>query len=215
MPAAWGLFKTLRKQQQVVAVLTPRNVLLPESFEDESTGGFSIGNSEDSADDARTGAELWKRARRRVQVYVATKRMFGDVQKIYGVDQTDQTEEQEVDILRDEALRRRFFWLPDSGFRQRWDVLLVALLAYIGTVTPFREAFGVQTETWTPSYIFDILVDIFFISDVFVVNRVRKQLRVVYVFLCLYAPCSWDIRGCRKRLLPTVLAPGQFPDSVL
>ena len=170
MPAAWGLFKKLRNAQQVVAApaRAPHDdvVLLPESFDDDSAANEVAADLADSGEQ-RTGAELWARARRRVQVYVATKRIFGDVQKIYGVDHTT-VSQPEVDILREQALRRKCFWLPDSGFRQKWDVLLVALLAYIGTVTPFRESFDVQSEPWTPSYIFDIFVDMFFISDVFV-----------------------------------------------
>ena len=161
---AWASFKSLLRDQQVVAVPeSPPAVLLPESFEDGELCTDHGGK--------RTGAELWSRARRRVQIHVATKRILGDVQKIYGVDQTTMSQtgaEGELEPLREEALRRTCFWIPDSGFRQKWDVLLVVLLLYISIVAPFRQAFDMPSETWSLAYMFDIIVDIFFICDVFV-----------------------------------------------
>ena len=39
------------------------------------------------------------------------------------------------------ASERFFFFIPDSQFRQYWDLKQVIMIAYVGTVTPYREAF--------------------------------------------------------------------------
>ena len=56
---------------------------------------------------------------------------------------------------------------PESRFRRRWDVMQIMLLLYVAIVVPFRVAFNVTLELWGFWFFFDLLSDLYFISDMF------------------------------------------------
>ena len=40
----------------------------------------------------------------------------------------------------------------------RWDVLQVVMIAYVGTLIPYREAFDITVPAFSPAFWFDVLV---------------------------------------------------------
>ena len=46
---------------------------------------------------------------------------------------------------------------------RRWDLAQVLMIAYVGTLIPYREAFDVTVETGSAAFWLDVLVDLYFI----------------------------------------------------
>mmetsp|Transcript_18354 Transcript_18354/g.22038 ORF Transcript_18354/g.22038 Transcript_18354/m.22038 type:complete len:914 (+) Transcript_18354:656-3397(+) len=54
----------------------------------------------------------------------------------------------------------------ESDVRMTWDVIQVLVLLYVALLVPFRVCFNVEVHG--PAFIFDLLVDAYFIVDIFV-----------------------------------------------
>eukprot|EP01048_Picozoa_sp_COSAG05_P025934 COSAG05_NODE_6834_length_894_cov_1.275472_1_plen_227_part_01 len=73
--------------------------------------------------------------------------------------------------LAQEILAQSHLISPDSSFRKRWDILQIFLLVYVAVGVPYRLGFMVEVVLWQFWFWFDLFVDIYFISDVFVSLR--------------------------------------------
>eukprot|EP01047_Picozoa_sp_COSAG01_P062221 COSAG01_NODE_7881_length_3009_cov_10.055326_3_plen_482_part_00 len=61
---------------------------------------------------------------------------------------------------------------PESSFRRRWDIAQICFLVYVAVGVPYRMGFGVDVVLWSfPSFWVELLVDLYFIADVFVSLR--------------------------------------------
>jgi hypothetical protein len=57
---------------------------------------------------------------------------------------------------------------PDGSFRRKWDLVQMVLLTYVAFGVPYRLGFSHQVLIWTGWFWFDLCVDIYFISDIFI-----------------------------------------------
>jgi CRP-like cAMP-binding protein len=57
---------------------------------------------------------------------------------------------------------------PEGWPRQVWDWVQVAALLYVGILVPVRVGFGIELEPLTAGWWLELVVDIYFIADVFV-----------------------------------------------
>eukprot|EP01043_Picozoa_sp_COSAG02_P029102 COSAG02_NODE_1796_length_10904_cov_23.136603_11_plen_1012_part_00 len=64
--------------------------------------------------------------------------------------------------------------LPDSGFRKTWDVFQVVFLFYVAILTPLRIGFNIEVDgpgpdsTVSATWCFELVVDLYFIVDIFI-----------------------------------------------
>lgn len=55
---------------------------------------------------------------------------------------------------------------PMGTFRKRWDIGQVVLLTYVTFSVPYRIGFDHDTHPWEFWFVFDLLVDVYFIIDI-------------------------------------------------
>ena len=60
---------------------------------------------------------------------------------------------------------------PASGFRKRWDLVQIIFLVYVAMGVPYRLGFQVEVRLWSPAFWFDLVVDIYFVVDIFISLR--------------------------------------------
>jgi len=56
--------------------------------------------------------------------------------------------------------------MPESRFKTAWNLIIIILLLYTATFVPYKTAF--LDESSTGMIIFESLIDLIFISDIFV-----------------------------------------------
>eukprot|EP01043_Picozoa_sp_COSAG02_P071544 COSAG02_NODE_13115_length_1444_cov_2.335316_1_plen_229_part_01 len=57
---------------------------------------------------------------------------------------------------------------PDGRFRRHWDVAQMALLTYVAFGVPYRLGFSHPVLMFTSWFFFDMIVDLYFITDIFI-----------------------------------------------
>ena len=57
---------------------------------------------------------------------------------------------------------------PESTFSMFWDVALVLMLLFVTWTVPLRVCFEIDIELWSPAFFVDLVVDLFFVADVFI-----------------------------------------------
>eukprot|EP01043_Picozoa_sp_COSAG02_P056698 COSAG02_NODE_6763_length_3375_cov_1.492369_4_plen_314_part_00 len=57
---------------------------------------------------------------------------------------------------------------PESTIRKRYDILMLLMLSYIAVGVPFRIGFNVNVDFGTLGFFFELGVDAFFITEIFV-----------------------------------------------
>jgi Ca2+-binding EF-hand superfamily protein len=67
-----------------------------------------------------------------------------------------------------ETLSSSYLLSPFSRFRQDWDVAQSLLLVYVGIAVPYRIGFSDHVRLWSFFFWLDLLVDLYFITDIFV-----------------------------------------------
>jgi Ca2+-binding EF-hand superfamily protein len=78
------------------------------------------------------------------------------------------TLELSAEDIENEAMVRKCFFPPMSAFRVVWDLLQVFLLLYLLIVLPVRLSFGIDVPFNSFGFWFDVGVDVYFLSDIFV-----------------------------------------------
>eukprot|EP01052_Picozoa_sp_SAG31_P031834 SAG31_NODE_3420_length_4297_cov_4.123294_4_plen_306_part_00 len=67
--------------------------------------------------------------------------------------------------MRNQQIRESNMINPTGSFRRTWDLVQAILLIYIAIVVPFRLGFDQPTKPWQVSFVLDILIDIYFWTD--------------------------------------------------
>ena len=60
---------------------------------------------------------------------------------------------------------------PEGKFRRRWDVLQMVLLVYVAILVPLRLGFEIEVPWLSAGFWVEFLVDVYFVSDIFVSFR--------------------------------------------
>ena len=111
---------------------------------------------------ARSGDELWRILRAKWKMFQASKGWLTSTRTLHGT--SDTNIELVTNSMEDMAAAKRLasqrccFFVPDEPFRMRWDVLQVVMIAYVGTLIPYREAFDITVPAFSPAFWFDVLV---------------------------------------------------------
>ena len=111
----------------------------------------------------RTGKELWNNLRVTMSD-VTTQSWLGLTEK------TDENDESLLDKTEKHGRLEAAaigMYMPDTSFRKIWDFLQICLLVYIAVVVPFRIGFDQNAPLLSFFFVFDIFVDIYFITDVY------------------------------------------------
>ena len=111
------------------------------------------GNTRDSSVRAERN---WDSLGARLKALVTMKRQWGELHDIY-----ETRAESLFELTQLPACTRD----PESQFSSIWDLVSVFLLLYVSASVPLRAGFAVEVELWTLAFFFDMLVDIFFITD--------------------------------------------------
>ena len=69
-------------------------------------------------------------------------------------------------LAAEEFMRSNWIVDPMGTFRRRWDVLQVLLLTYLTASVPYRIGFDQETRPWEFWFVFDMLVDVYFLVDI-------------------------------------------------
>ena len=101
---------------------------------------------------------------------------------------------------------KKQFWFhhPEGSFRKVWDIMQSVLLIYIAITVPIRLGFDVENKLGTPSWWGELLIDIYFWTDIVINFRTgvhNKDGIVVYDFKVIRNSylCGWfviDVVSC-------------------
>jgi hypothetical protein len=111
-------------------------------------------------------------------VRMALESVRDDVRAIYGSDSRPKTWLQ-MQAEQEEELQRRCCLLrPDEvgggqascsvRFKRFWDVAQILLLGYVAIAVPYRWGFGIHVPSGSFWFLFEIIVDLYFVSDIVV-----------------------------------------------
>jgi CRP-like cAMP-binding protein/Ca2+-binding EF-hand superfamily protein len=99
----------------------------------------------------------WHSLRYKLKAMVRMQNQWGSLATIY--DASSDSDYQEPPLpawTRD----------PDSTFSMAWDLVSVLFLLYVTATVPLRACFGESVDLWSVGFYIDLLVDVFFITDV-------------------------------------------------
>ena len=142
---------------------------------DDSTGSLlqaMAGDQQIATDAPRSGKALFAQLRVRHAVDRSMAGMRLDVKKLFGEDIDDDGEKLEVlERASVEALEARLkektcFVGPEHLYRQIWDLVQVFLLIYVAVTIPYREGYMQPVKTWSATFWFEVVVDVYFICDI-------------------------------------------------
>jgi Ca2+-binding EF-hand superfamily protein len=108
---------------------------------------------------ARSGTELWGFLRPRLKTLVFLQKQWGSLHDIYGV--------QKGGTMFEEAPIPKKIRDPDSSFSGWWDLCQVIFLMYVAYAVPIRVGFSVDVETGSIWFLIGVVIDIYFIVDLF------------------------------------------------
>lgn len=117
----------------------------PSPSESEKSGGM------------RSARDLWGSLRPRLLSVVRMQRQWGPLHEIYDSNSSSRFEM---------APLPRWIRNPDSNFSAVWDLAQVALLLYVAITVPLRAGFDLEVELASFSFFVDMLIDIYFITDI-------------------------------------------------
>eukprot|EP01047_Picozoa_sp_COSAG01_P053632 COSAG01_NODE_5770_length_4043_cov_192.063118_1_plen_481_part_00 len=111
-------------------------------------------------------------------VRISLESVRDDVRAIYGSAKRPVSAHQHRQEIELTIRSKRCFWtLEDTGkpacvqFRRGWDFLQVWVLLYISITVPYRSGFDRDTEAYSGTFWFEVLVDMYFIFDIFLNMR--------------------------------------------
>ena len=109
------------------------------------------------------GRKRWKALRRHIDVTAALKADVDDMRRMIGSVHTDAIyEDDKLAHMRDDENR---VILPDSRFRNGWDVAQVCLLLYVMVMVPIRFGFDQPPQMYSAIFWWEVAVDGYFIID--------------------------------------------------
>lgn len=126
----------------------------------------------------RTGEQLWKTLRTRLDMLVTMRRDWGNVHDFYGSSDSQYGETALNWNVRD----------PESSFSSNWDMMQVIFLCFVTYTVPYRAGFGVEIELLSMWWYLDTIIDLYFVIDL-----------VLNFFTAFY-----DTNGVREGRLPVI-----------
>lgn len=108
-------------------------------------------------DHHRDPFELWRNLGASLHTMVDMRRQWGDLHEMY---------ETRAESLYEVLPFPQWVRDPDSNFSAAWDVATIFLLFFVAMVAPIRAAFDLETECLGVAFWIDVLIDLFFITDV-------------------------------------------------
>lgn len=108
---------------------------------------------------------LWKRAQK---AGVVASKLAGAQQTAREMNRVMDYEGGVGDAEPENHYHGKWIVLPDSTFRKVWDAAQVVLLCYVAMVTPLRIGFDIEVELFGATWFWEVLVDIYFIADIFI-----------------------------------------------
>jgi hypothetical protein len=119
----------------------------------------------------RSGEELWGILRAKWKVFRASSGWLVTMRTVHGTTaspdgngvQLTGNHIEDMAIAKQLASQRCFFFVPDSPFRQKWDLAQMLMIMYVGTLIPYREAFAVVVDAGSTAFWLDVVVDAYFI----------------------------------------------------
>ena len=111
----------------------------------------------ESSGGRRSARDLWGSLRPRLLSVVRMQQQWGPLHEIYDANSSSRFEMTPLpQWIRD----------PDSIFSAIWDLTQVVLLFYVAITVPLRAGFDLEVALASFSFFVDMLVDIYFISDI-------------------------------------------------
>eukprot|EP01043_Picozoa_sp_COSAG02_P053531 COSAG02_NODE_5923_length_3939_cov_1.522135_4_plen_473_part_01 len=135
--------------------------VLPESMvakvNDISVANKALGML--PSDRKRNGAELWGFLRPRLYLLVEMSKRWGNIHALYPTASSGS-------VFEEKPLPK---WVrnPDSNFSTQWDIAQVFALLYVSYIVPMRAAMEITTPVDSFAFWFDVIVDLYFIADLF------------------------------------------------
>lgn len=126
-----------------------------------------------TGDGPRSGAKLLASLRTRHAVNRSMSGMREDMRKMFGEDMDEEgarlqvLERASVEALEAAVEAKRCFVSPEHHFRQVWDLVQVFLLFYVAVTIPYREGYDQPVEKYSGTFWFEVVVDVYFICDIF------------------------------------------------
>ena len=121
---------------------------------------------------SRSGKALLTQLRVRHAVDRSMSSMRDDMQKMFGQDIDEDGEKLQVlerasvEALEARLAEKRCFVGPEHHYRQAWDMVQVVLLVYVAVTIPYREGYLQPVITYSPTFWFEVVVDVYFICDI-------------------------------------------------
>ena len=120
----------------------------------------------------RSGKALFAQLRVRHAVDRSMAGMRVDMKKMFGEDIDDDGEKLQVlerasvEALEARLKEKKCFVGPEHYYRQVWDLVQVFLLIYVAVTIPYREGYMQPVKTWSATFWFEAVVDVYFIFDI-------------------------------------------------
>ena len=140
--------------------LWDRSMILPEclAYTDSEVGSHGK---------KRTGLQLWKCLKSKLENIAAASYLVGNMSTIY--ESTADADFKETKSNFEKARARRCFFLPDTGLWSKcWDMVQAVMLSYIAISVPFCFGFDIATTTKSVVFWVEAAIDTFFIVDVII-----------------------------------------------
>ena len=110
-------------------------------------------------DRQRTGAEMWGFLKPRLFLLVEMSKRWGNIHALYPTAASSS-------IFEEKALPKGIRD-PESEFSSQWDIAQVFCLLYVSYIVPMRASMEITTPVNTFAFWFDVIVDLYFIADLF------------------------------------------------
>ena len=99
----------------------------------------------------------WNILKEKLTTLVRMQRYWGNLWDMYDT---------RTESVYDEEPLPRFIRDPDSKFSAVWDITSVIFLLFVTATVPLRACFAVDVDIWSAEFYVDLVIDVFFITDV-------------------------------------------------
>lgn len=134
--------------------------VLPSTFSLRLRGRMKAFDTRDLVNNKRVqrpAKELWQLLSTRMRLLITMRREWGKLDDVYGHHESDFNSTPLQWYIRD----------PTSTFSTWWDFVQVAFLLYVTWTVPLRACFGIEVEIPSVAWVFDTVVDVYFLCDLF------------------------------------------------
>jgi CRP-like cAMP-binding protein len=149
---------------------------LPGELADTPTGQARADKAEGAAEPTKTVGVLasWGRARKKTKAHSLLSKGLESAREMNRVMDYDSNPVETHGRSSWGKSDEKWVVLPDSRFRKIWDVFQVVFLFYVAIMTPLRIGFNIEVDgpgpdsTASVTWCFELVVDLYFITDIFI-----------------------------------------------